>query len=185
MKRWLLRIAVVLSALAVAASGSWYIWREFYSADHFRAAKEADDAAKVYRLLRWGARADEGENLLHWAAQAGHPAVAKLLLANGADPNAKKGGGWTPLHLTATANNPAVAKSLLANGAKVDAVIIDGRTPLHLAVTNDSPAIAKLLLSNGADPNAKAKDGSIPLDRMPELAELVKKLEADKAGTTP
>jgi len=58
-KRRLLRIAVILSALAVAASGSWYIWREFYSAEQFRAAVvegiETGDLSRAERLKKWGA----------------------------------------------------------------------------------------------------------------------------------
>ena len=44
------------------------------------------------------------------------------------------------------------------------------------------PIVAKLLLENGADLNAEDKDGKSPIDLFPELAEIVKKLEAEKAG---
>jgi len=58
-KRWLLRIAVVISALAVLASGSWYVWREFYSAEQFREAVkegiESRDFSRAERLKWWGA----------------------------------------------------------------------------------------------------------------------------------
>ena len=99
MKKPFLCIAVVLSALAVLVMGSWWAWREWYAAEQVRAAKEAGDAAKVCRLLRWGARADEVEDLLHWAAEKGDTDMAKLLLANGADPNTESGYGKTPLEI--------------------------------------------------------------------------------------
>ena len=38
MKRWLLTIAVVLCALLSAAYGGYWVWREYYSAEQFRAA---------------------------------------------------------------------------------------------------------------------------------------------------
>ncbi len=43
------------------------------------------------------ARAEEVENLLHWAAEYGHHAVVELLLANEADPNIRNMHGKTPL----------------------------------------------------------------------------------------
>ena len=64
MKKWALRVSVILCALALLATGSWWVWRTGYSADHVRSAKEAGHAENVYRLIRWGARADEIENLL-------------------------------------------------------------------------------------------------------------------------
>ena len=67
-RRLLLRIAVILSALAVLAMGSWWGWREWYSADQLRAAVLEKDAEKTRSLLRWGARADRTEGLLHRAA---------------------------------------------------------------------------------------------------------------------
>ena len=96
--------------------------------------------------------------------------------------DAKDNRGRTSLHWAAANDNPTVAKLLLAKGAKADAKDANGWTPLHLAAINKSPAVAKLLLANGADPNAKAKDGKTPLDIWPELAEIVKELEAEKAG---
>ena len=59
MKRWSLRIAVVLSALAVMAVGSRFIWQRFWSADQFREAVaegiETGDFSRAERLKRWGA----------------------------------------------------------------------------------------------------------------------------------
>ena len=47
MKRCLLRVSVVLCALALLAGGSWWVWRQWYSADQFRAA-----VSVAYRLMR-------------------------------------------------------------------------------------------------------------------------------------
>ena len=75
----------------------------------------------------------------------------------------------------------AMAELMLAKGAEVDAKDNGGWTPLHWAARNNKSTVAKLLLANGADPNAKAEGGTTPLDVMPELAEIVKKLEAEAA----
>ena len=44
-----------------------------------------------------------------------------MLIANGAEVNAKGDRGATPLHLAAGMNAAAVAKVLIANGAEVNA----------------------------------------------------------------
>ena len=123
------------------------------------------------------------------AATYNSPAVAKLLLANGAEVDGKHTYAWTPLHLAAMDGSPAVGKLLLANGAKVDNKDFWGRTPLHLAANywsswkpSNSPAVAKLLLVNGADPTVKDVNGRTPLDLWPALAKIVKQVEAEKAG---
>jgi len=218
MRTHILRIAVVLCALAVVLTVTWRVWREWYSADEIRAAQEAGDAAKVCRLLRWGARAEEVENLLHWAAGEDHPAVAEILLDNGAEVDAKTNDnfGWTPLHLAASNDHITIAKLLLENGANVDAqdnyvgltplrfaanqnnpAVVNlllafgadanakdagGWTPLHLTAIRGHRIVAKLLLAFGADANVKNSVGKTPLDLWPELAEIVKQVEAEKAG---
>ena len=80
MKKHLLRIAVVLCALAVLAVGTWWVWRAYYSAEQFRAAvKEgiaSGDFSRAERLKAWGAdtgpwrEEDSGEQLLRQAKAA-------------------------------------------------------------------------------------------------------------------
>ena len=64
----------------------------------------------------------------------------------------------------------------------VNARDIAGRTPLHLTTLNKRRAIAKLLIARGAKTDAKDKNGETPIDYWPELAEIVKKVEAEKAA---
>ena len=72
MIRWLLTIAVVLSALAVLRGGSWWVWREWWSSQQvlYALMEERVDAALILRYC--GARGDgEDENgitSLHYAS---------------------------------------------------------------------------------------------------------------------
>ena len=82
-------------------------------------------------------------------------------------------------------NNGGEASAYLPGMMANEKHFRDGWTPLYLAAirvsrrpANHNLAVAKLLLTNRADPNAKRKDGKTLLDQWPELAEIVKKLEA-------
>jgi ankyrin repeat protein len=48
--------------------------------------------------------------------------VAQLLLAHGANVNAKDGSGWTPLHWAASEGGVAIAQFLLSYGAGVNEI---------------------------------------------------------------
>ena len=59
--------------------------------------------------------------------------AVKLLLAAGANPNAKAADGSTPLHQAVQEQQVAIIRALAAGGAKLDAVNKDNLTPLLLA----------------------------------------------------
>jgi ankyrin repeat protein len=63
----------------------------------------------------------------------------KVLLAAGANPNAKSPDGATLLHQAVTARQVPIIKSLIAAGAKLDAVNKDNLTPLLLAEKPEPP----------------------------------------------
>jgi hypothetical protein len=94
-------------------------------------------------------------------------AIAELLLARGADVNARDGSGMTPLHLVASASTQdkytAMAELLLARGADVNARDKSGMTPLHFAVKVDHRDMVDFLVAKGADINAKDNEGKTPL----------------------
>ena len=129
MKRWLLRISVVLCLLACMTMGSWWVWRIWYAADQLQAAITADDVGQVRFLIRFGAPV-ETDVIFHYP--------------------------------------------------EASAVEIHGKL-LHWTAIDDHSDIAELLLVHGADPNSKSIWGS-PLDLWPELAEIVKEVEEEKAG---
>lgn len=96
---------------------------------------------------------------LNAAVANGHLKVAKFLLENHADVNAKGSGGLAPLHIAAQANNKAMVELLLTNGADIknkSEFRGDGKTPLQLAAQAGYRSMAELLLQNGADVNATA-----------------------------
>ena len=83
-------------------------------------------------------------------------------MADGADVNAKTGGGVTPLH-DAAFGHKEIAELLIDKGADVDAQDVNGWTPLHCAARNGHKEIAELLLAKGADVGVKNKAGFTPL----------------------
>ena len=63
----------------------------------------------------------------------------KLLLAAGADPNAKAGDGSTPLHQAVQEEHVGMIRALAGAGGKLDAVNKDNLTPLLLAEAPKKP----------------------------------------------
>jgi len=91
---------------------------------------------------------------LHAAAIRNHKEIAQLLIAKGADVNAKNKYGGTPLHYAATKE---IAELLIAKGANVNMREIDGSTPLDLAIKRKRTEIAELLRKHGAKTSEELK----------------------------
>jgi serine/threonine protein kinase len=101
--------------------------------------------------------------------------LAKLLIAKGADVDARDAQGRTPLM---SVDRPAIARLLIAKGADVNARDDEGRTPLMNVYNPDififletninkppeeKQELAKLLIAKGADVNARDVQGRTPL----------------------
>ncbi len=86
---------------------------------------------------------------LHAAVASRRPetalALARLLLAHGANPNVRQQGGWTPIHAAAMNGNMELVKLLLSNGADPTAANDEGKAPYDLAVGGGHDAVADLL----------------------------------------
>jgi ankyrin repeat protein len=134
-------------------------------------AAEAGDLVKVKTLLKDNpnlvfSKGKEGGVPLHWAAVKGHKDVAELLLAHGAEVDAKARYGITPLYLAAHKGHKNLAALLLANHAEVNTKTDKGYTPLLIAAEEGRKEVAELLLSYGADINIVEKvDNWTPLHK--------------------
>ena len=115
------------------------------------------DVDEVKRLLSEGhdvnSRKSEGQTPLHMASRAGHDDIVKLLLARGADIEAKEGkDGRTPLHLAALRARKNVAETLLAAGADINSRNDRwNSTPLHDATIPGDMGVITMLVDKGAD----------------------------------
>jgi len=144
-------------------------------------AADAGDLAKVKAFIQEGVDVNtnvHGCTPLHCAVRYGHKEVAQLLIAKGADVNAKDTRGRTPADLAINEGRKEIAKLLMSKsgdvslhtaayigdlqkvqkfidaGANVDAKDRKGQTALHYAAKAGQIAVAKLLIANGADVNA-------------------------------
>jgi ankyrin repeat protein len=78
------------------------------------------------------------------------PQIVRLLLAAGADPDARCPGDETPLHWAASSDDVDVAAALLDGGADVDAPDGSIGTPLENAIGYACWSVAALLAARGA-----------------------------------
>lgn len=106
----------------------------------------------------------DGWTPLDEAADNGYLAMAKVLVAHGADVNVRAKGGRSPLYLAAMYDHRDIIRLLLEHGADANVKDDNGVTPLHLAAWDGYEDVAKLLIDHGADPNAMDKGGETPLD---------------------
>lgn len=141
------------------------------------AAGSARDPGVIHALLLAGAPLHgtdgEGRTPLHAAAATGMPAVMRVLLEAGADPNRRAEVSrpvnawdpkdWTPLHLAARNRDPGAVALLLEVGADVHARADGYETALHTAARNGNPLAAELLLDAGAEVDAREANGKTPL----------------------
>lgn len=123
-------------------------------------------------LLAHGARLTASHrstrSILCGSIAARNPKMVSLLLAKGAQVNAREpAGGKTPLiwaaQMGADRTGGDIAKLLLAAGASVNARDRDGRTALHFACERGDMRLVKTLLAAGADVNAADREGATPL----------------------
>ncbi len=107
----------------------------------------------------------DGTTPLHMAAFFGHTEIAKLLLRNKADINAKDNEGDSPLLAALTNRQKEMGELLVNRGAQVNVKMAKGGwTPLHLAVLLKDEDLVRLLVEKGADKGAKTSEGKTPLD---------------------
>ena len=79
------------------------------------------------------------------ASAAGQLEIARVLIARGANVNARAASDFTPLHESAASGRMEFAKLLLENGADVNARTSDGKTPLDYAREHNRAEMVQLL----------------------------------------
>ena len=118
--------------------------------------------------------------------------LARWLVANGADVNARDVHKSTPLHAWA-ARSRADLGVLVELGAELEAVNFDRNTPLHVAAQSHAPDAVAALIELGADISARGRGAATPLEitlssassiEMPKAAAVLELLLAAGAGIT-
>ena len=110
-----------------------------------------------------------GYTALHLATRYNSAQVAELLIAHGANVNARRVRderyqiAWVPLDAAALINSVRVAELLIAHGANVNARTENGWTPLFSATSANAVQVAEVLITHGANVNARTENGWTPL----------------------
>jgi uncharacterized protein len=112
-----------------------------------------------------GSYSPDGWTPLHLAAFFGHPKIAELLLAAGADVTARSRNpnANTPLHAALAGNHKLVAGLLIGRGSDLNAADGNGWHPLHIAAAHNNLDTMKVLIAQGADATLANREGLTPL----------------------
>jgi ankyrin repeat protein len=84
----------------------------------------------------------------------GHEEIVELLIAEGADVNARDNYKWTPLNYAAHGGHKEIVELLIAAGADVNARDKDGKTPFDVSSNDET---ADLLRRHGGKTGAELK----------------------------
>ena len=95
--------------------------------------------------------------LFYATSGGGQKEIAELLIAEGANVNAKDKLGDTSLQVAAYQGHKEIAELLIAKGADVNAKGNNGETPLDLAILVGRDEIADLLRKHGGKTGAELK----------------------------
>jgi hypothetical protein len=91
------------------------------------------------------------------------PAILRILVAHGENPNQRRRDGTPVLVLAARLDDPGGVDTLLQSGADVDATDAAGRSALMHAVERGHESVTRILLASGADPDMRTPDGTTAL----------------------
>ncbi|MEM7601313.1 MAG: ankyrin repeat domain-containing protein [Verrucomicrobiota bacterium] len=112
----------------------------------------------------------QAENALGTAIHFGQTEMVKFLLDQGADPNGRREGSYTPLMRAIDQRKPDSVPLLLGAGADPDLANHEGSTALHIASRGSRPDLksARFLIDAGGDPKLANHQGFQPITRLPD-----------------
>jgi ankyrin repeat protein len=167
-----LRFLLVLSLVLIIMSMAWAVETDDIGS-LFKAVRDGNLRRVQILLKRNPELASSREKKMHnktplfFAASSGHGEITELLIADGADVNARDILGCSPLHEVTKSD---IAELLISKGADVNAGLNRAGTPLHRAAmcravdaTWDSCELPRVLISHGALVNARDQNGETPL----------------------
>ena len=139
----------------------------------FQPAPALLDTLDVLLLLGATPGPDEDPPIVAAVRASAPPAVFRVLLARGADPDQRRADGMPALVLAARLGDHAAVDLLVQAGADVDAIDPRGRTALMYAVERNHRAVAAVLLLGGADlePGRAGRDDRVAAGAGVALAE--------------
>lgn len=135
--------------------------------DVYRAAR-AGDCARLKELIDRSpelvnANDEEQGTPLHVAAMMGRMEAVLLLLARGAESDARNTINQSPLLYAAYNGYAAIVDTLIAHGAPFEYRDARGYSPIHFAARQGQKAVVELLVSKGASFDERGIQGRTPL----------------------
>ena len=127
---------------------------------------EENDIPKLTELLRQHDQCDvDGISRgLQLAAEKGHSACARLLLAAGANPNMYSSTGFTPIIIAARYGHPDIVSMMIDTGSHINKATLSVRaTALHWAASNGHFGCVKRLIDRSCNLEAQTIHGRTAL----------------------
>ena len=152
-KRWVFLVVAIVLQMAIPVTAQVIGANDQPIHDAARIGNGNDVAAilKAQPSAR-DVRTSQGSTPLHLAATNPDFSALSVLLAAGADPNAKDAEGATPLHMAAYTQNAKHAQRLLEAGADPYAKTNAGRDPTSMArkvMANEAAGVISLWILKG------------------------------------
>ena len=129
-----------------------------YDEPHFVEYSKATDSKDTVKI-----KLDQEYWNLHRVSVENRVDIAHVLIARGADVDARSPYDRTPLHYAARNDSLDMARLLIKLGADVDARTEYGETPLHHAAGKNSLGVTRLLIDHGAQIDARLNWDRTPL----------------------